>query len=65
MRIQKLRLEKHKKANQDFITIEIWILNESGKNGLPLGKWLTHEKIYKKNIILGIRVDIDTTQYIL
>jgi hypothetical protein len=65
MRIQKLHLEKRKKVNQDFITIEIWILNENGKNGLRLEKWLTHEENYKKNMILGIRVDIDTTQYIL
>lgn len=65
MRIQKLRLEKHKKANQGFITIEIWILNENGKNGLPLEKWLTHEENYRKSITFGIKVDIGTIQYIL
>ena len=65
MRIQKLHLEKHKKVNRDFITIEIWILNESGKNGLLLERWLTHGEDYRKSIILGIKVDIDTTQYIL
>ena len=64
MRIQKLRLEKHKKASRDFIIIEIWILNESGKSGLPLEKWLTHEGNYRKSIMFGIKAGIDTIQYI-
>ena len=65
MRTQKLHLEKHKKVNRDFTTIEIWIVNEIGKNGLLLEKWLTHDENYRKSIMFGIKAGIDTTQYIL
>lgn len=58
-------LEKYRKANLDIIGIEILILNENGKNGLLVGRWLIHENDYRKNMILGRIAEKDMTLFIL
>lgn len=65
MRILKQHSGKPKRVRKGFITIEKLILNENGMSGLLQEKWLTHEVDYKRSMMLGIKVGIDTTLFIL